>query len=159
MQKHLDHVALCIFDKYYFPGENIRKLLTRALRLYDESNHKAIVIMGGICGITTDDGVTKKNSIHSYDSERVARKFRRSVRKGLTDIKHDHPNVQVVIAPVIGIKLTASNRSPAGIVGYDSDGSKQRGGDMNNKNIKIHWITKMVHHCRGKGKGPIGTNI
>ena len=157
MQKYLNQVAPDIFDTYYYPGENIKKLLTRAERNFEPGYHKAIVVMGGICGITHRDEVTKVTHIRSYDIDRTARKFEKSLVSGKNKINDEHPDVPIIVAPTIGIDLSVYNRAPADIVEQHTlDQTIMAVNKViinsNGSGIKVPWISKKVHHCRGGGK-------
>ena len=157
MQKYLEEVAPDIFDKYTFPGENIKKLLTRAVRNFDPNYHKSIIIMGGICGITIRDRMTKITHIRSYDIDRAAHKFKRSVIKGKRYIREEYPDVPIIIVPTVGIDLSVYNKAPADIVEQSTlDQTVMAVNkviiDQNDKGVMIPWISKKVHHCRGGGK-------
>ena len=113
MQKYLDEVAPDKYDVDPYPGENIKKLLTRALRDFDPDYHKTVMIMGGICSLTHWDKTTRNTHIRSYDIDHSARKFRRSANTGLERFYKEYPQVPVVIVPTVGIDLARYNRMQA----------------------------------------------
>ena len=106
LQKYLDIASPDSYDVDPYPGENIKQLLTRAVRDFDPSYHRSIMIMGGICSITRRDGITKITHIQSYDIDHAVRKFRRSVRQGLGKIRVKYPDTPVTILPTMGIDLS-----------------------------------------------------
>ena len=157
LQKYLDNIEQDLFDVDPYPGENIKKLLTRAYRDFDPEYHGSIMIMGGICGLTVRDKITKITHIRSYDVDHASRKFRKSVVQGLAKIRNKFPKISVIILPTVGIDLTRYNRSPVEPVEqYTLDMTVMAINkviiDLNDKGIRIPWISKKIHHCRGRGR-------
>ena len=157
MQKYLDEVAPNDFDLYAYPGENIKKLCTRAGRKFYRSYHNSVIVMGGICSLTKRDKTTKITEVRTYDIDRAAKKFRKSATIGLNRFRHAHPNVPTVIVPVIGIDLAVYNRGPVETIEQCTlDQTVMAVNkviiEINDKDIRIPWISKKVHHCRGNGK-------
>ena len=157
MQRYLDEVAPNIFDVDPYSGENIKKLLTRASRDFDPDYHTVIMVMGRICSIAHRDKDTNVTSLRTYDIDRATRKFKKSMRQGLSKIRNKQKEVPVVIVPTVGIDLTVYNRSLADETEQPALNATVMAVNkvivqMNDRNMKIPWITKLVHHCRGRGK-------
>ena len=157
LQKYLDELVPDKYDVDPYSGENIKKLLTREGQDYDPDYHNLIMIMGGICSITQRDKITKATHIRSHDIDCAARRFRKSVTKGLSKVRRKYRDVLIIILPTMGIDLTIYNRSQADPVEqYTLDSTIMAVNrviiKMNDKDAKIPWIAKKIHHCRGHGK-------
>ena len=164
MQKYLDQLAPDIYDVDPYPGENIKKLLTRAARVFDPDFHDSIMIMGGICSLTQRDKIDKITHVRSYDIDRSVRKFRKSIRQGLEKIDKKHPGIQVTLVPTVGINLTVFDKIPADPVEqYTLDSTVMAANkviiEMNYNASKIPWISKRYITAGGVGGGHIDTII
>ena len=158
LRQYLDIPAPNVFRVSARSGDRMAGLFKRAVKKLknNHENYTVIIIMGGICDITKRDPITKQTHLRSWELETITKQMRKDIKKGLKRIKRWAPNTPVIITPTIGINLEQYN-------GVPTDNNEQESLNeivlqvnrllisCNKRENKIPWISRTVHHCKGKG--------
>ena len=157
LREYLNTEAPNVFRVSARSGDCMTGLFSRAVKKLRYEQYTAVVIMGGICNLTMKDSDTNEVYLRSYDTDIVIEGIRKDIKKGLKRIKKVAPGTPVIIAPTIGLDFAVYNNTPV------VDQQQQALDEMvlelnkmlnscNKKEIRIPWISRTVHHCKGRGR-------
>ena len=123
----------------------------------EHERYTAVIIMGGICNITAKNEVTGEIYLRSSDPDIVTQTIRKEIKKGLKQIKKVDSSIPVVITPTVGLDLAVCNNHPSDPHVQDSLNrvvleTNRMLISCNKEDSRIPWISRTVHHCRGKGR-------
>ena len=159
LKKHLDIEAPNVFRVSARSSDTMADLFKRAAHKLSSEHERytAVIIMGGICDITMKDEVTGVIHLREYDPDIVTKSMCREIKKGLKRIKRVSPQVPVIITPTIGLSLAMCNNSLADPQEQDTLNkivleTNKMLISCNKVEARIPWISRTVHHCRGKGR-------
>ena len=159
LKSHLEARAPNVFRVSARSGDRIADLLKRAEKKLKnkQENYTVIIIMGGVCDITERDSNTGRVYLRTTDKDTVTTQLRKDIKKGLKRVKRVAPNVPVIITPTIGLNLEVYNGAHG--LQEEQECLNQIVLEVNrlliscNKvNSRIPWISRTVHHCKGRGQ-------
>ena len=159
LRTHLDIRAPNVFRVSAHSGDRLADLFKRAVKKLKTKQelYTVAIIMGGICDITKRDNITRQVHLRSTDKDIVTMQIRKDIKKGLKRIKKVAPGIPVIITPTIGLNLEVYNgvQGPVdeqNILNQIVLETNRMLISCNKVDSKIPWISRTVHHCKGRGK-------
>ena len=153
--KYLQQRAPGVFVVRSKSGAGLKELFRIAQTNLKSTKYTAVIEMGGICDITQRDSEMHIATLRTVISKEVTTEARKNIKKGRRNITKIAPATPVIIAPTMGIDLTRYNGMPADP--NEQETLNQIVLEMNKMIIScnkesspIPWISKMVHHCKGR---------
>ena len=103
--------------------------------------------------VTLLQKTTNRVYLEEYDVDTVMKGMRKEIKRGLKRVKKVSPQIPVIITPTVGIDLAEYNNN--GPVDAQEQGAlneiilttNRMLISFNKINVKMPWISIMVHHC------------
>ena len=142
----------------WYPGAGIDRLTNRAITKLNGGDYNIVVIMGGVCDITSRNSTTRVTTITTPNIECTVERVSSLMHEGVSALQNRYPDIKVMFVPVVGIDLNYYSRLPGTspqqtLLNEIIIKTNQKITEINLlNNIPTPWTHTLVHHNKGRGK-------